>query len=53
LRAEMAYLRTQKSDSHATDGDEALHERETVLSSVRYPTVAIDAVAVVIGSEGR
>ena len=50
LRSELAYLRAQNVNPATKD---LLHERETLLASVRCPTVATDGVAIVIGSEGR
>jgi hypothetical protein len=53
LRSEVAYLRAQKKRPGTEDTSRALHEREALLASVRSPSVAIDAVAIVIGHEGR
>jgi hypothetical protein len=50
LRSELVYLRAQKANSATKD---MLRERETLLASVRSPSVATDGVAIVIGSEGR
>jgi hypothetical protein len=50
LRSELAYLRAQNVNSATKD---MLHERETLLASVRCPSVATDGVAIVIGSGGR
>jgi superfamily II DNA or RNA helicase len=50
LRGEMAYL---KSLPESEERNRALRDRETLLASVRFPSVAIDAVAIVIGGESR
>jgi hypothetical protein len=50
LRSELAYLRAQNVNSATKD---MLQERETLLASVRSPSVATDGVAIVIGSDGR
>ena len=53
LRSELAYLRAQRGRLGTEDTSRALREREALLSSVRSPSVATDAVAIVIGHEGR
>jgi hypothetical protein len=53
LRGEIAYLRTQMDSGASDDAKRALSEREALLASVRNPSVVIDAVAIVIGSDGR
>ena len=56
LGSELAYLRAQRNRSKGSGNDDAaraLRERETLLASVRSPSVVTDAVAIVIGLEGR
>jgi hypothetical protein len=53
LRGEMAYLRTQMDSRATNDAARAFREREALLTSVRNPSVVIDAVAIVIGSSER
>jgi ATP-dependent helicase HepA len=53
LRSELAYLRSQKNSTASMQADRALEEREALLASIRSPSVNTDAVAIVIGSEGR
>jgi ATP-dependent helicase HepA len=53
LRSELAYLRSQGQDSNADVTAAALRDREALLASVRFPSVVTDAVAIVVGGEGR
>jgi superfamily II DNA or RNA helicase len=51
LRSELAYLRSKGTGSQEVV--QQLREREALLKSVQRPTVAIDAVAIVIGGGDR
>src|SRR6266446_3123522 len=53
LRSELAYLRARAKGPGTTDATGALRERGALLASVRSPGVVTDAVAIVIGGEGR
>src|SRR6266496_1599200 len=53
LRSELAYLRSRGTDPSSDDATTALREREGLMTSVRSPSVVIDGVAIVVGSDGR
>ncbi len=53
LRTELAYLQSQLHNSSTPDIIQSLRDRESLLESVRYPSVVTDAVAIVIGYNGR
>ncbi len=53
LRSEVAFLRSQSHNSSNPEITRSLEDRKALLKSVRSPSVKIDAVAIVIGSNGR